>query len=218
MSVEVELRGVRVRYGLLEALHGVDLACPAGAVTVLVGRNGAGRTTALRAMAGLVRPTAGQVRWRGRDVGGLDAYRRAREGIAFVPAERAVFGTLTVAENLRLGADGGPARPAFPELTALLGRRAGELSGGQQQLVALGRALASGPGLLLLDEPGRGLAPAVVTRLHGMLRELAEQGRTVVLAEQTVPRTLGRAGFVHVLRRGRVAVSGELGELRDWEG
>jgi len=212
VGVEVELRGVRVRYGLLEALHGVDLACPAGRVTVLVGRNGAGRTTALGAIAGVLRPTAGRVLWAGRDVTGLDAHRRAREGLALVPAERGVFGSLTVAENLRL-AGGGSLEPYFPELLPLLGRRAGSLSGGQQQMVALGRALLAGPRLLLLDEPGRGLAPAVVARLHGFLLAEAAEGRTVVVAEQSLPHTLGRAAVVHVLRRGRVVFSGEPGEL-----
>ncbi|WP_354643361.1 ABC transporter ATP-binding protein [Kitasatospora camelliae] len=220
MSVAAELRGVRVRYGLLEALHGVDLACPAGAVTVLLGRNGSGRSTALRTLAGTVRPTAGQVLWDGRDVAGLDAYRRARQGLALVPAERGVFGSLTVAENLALseaagtGGDRRGIEAYFPELTGMLDRRAGTLSGGQQQMVAIGRALLAGPRLLLLDEPGRGLAPAVVARLHRRLFEHAAEGRTVVLAEQTLPRTLAAATVVHVLHRGRLAFTGEPTELR----
>ncbi|GAA2825283.1 ABC transporter ATP-binding protein [Kitasatospora paracochleata] len=213
VSAEVELRGVRVRYGLLEALHGVDLACPAGRVTVLLGRNGSGRTTVLRTVAGVVRPSAGQVLWQGRETAGLDAYRRARAGLALVPAERGVFGSLTVAENLGLS-EPGTVEPSFPELLPLLTRRAGTLSGGQQQMVALARALLARPRLLLLDEPGRGLAPAVVARLHELLFRVAAEGRTVVLAEQGLPPTLEAAAVVHVLRRGRIAFSGEPSELR----
>ncbi|OKI12509.1 ATP-binding cassette domain-containing protein [Streptomyces sp. CB03911] len=212
MAVAVELRGVRVRYGLLEALHGVDLACPAGRVTVLLGRNGSGRTTVLRALAGDVPVTAGQVLWEGRDVTALDVHRRAAAGLVHVPAERGVFGSLTVAQNLALSGDA-PVGRYFPELDGLLHRRAGTLSGGQQQMVAVGRALAARPRVLLLDEPGRGLAPAVAARLHGLLFELAAAGRTVVLAEQAPLPSLQRAAVVHVLRRGRVAFSGEPGEL-----
>ncbi|MCX5208076.1 ATP-binding cassette domain-containing protein [Kitasatospora sp. NBC_00240] len=212
MAVAVELRGVRVRYGLLEALHGVDLACPAGRVTVLLGRNGSGRTTVLRALAGDVPVSAGQVLWEGRDVTELDAHRRAGAGLAYVPAGRGVFGSLTVAQNLALSGDGRVDR-YFPELAGLLHRRAGTLSGGEQQMVAVGRALAAGPRVLLLDEPGRGLAPAVVARLHGALFELAAAGPAVVLAEQAPLPSLRRAAVVHVLRRGRVAFSGEPSEL-----
>ncbi|MFF7456913.1 ABC transporter ATP-binding protein [Kitasatospora sp. NPDC008115] len=222
MPVEVALRGVRVRYGPLEALHGVDLAVPSGRVTVLLGRNGSGRTSALHALAGLVRPTAGRVVWRGRDVTALGVHQRVRLGLALVPAERAVFPSLTVAEHLALGADrrrGGPTGEAlelFPELTALLPRRAGTLSGGQQQLVAVARALSASPTLLLLDEPDRGLAPAVAARLHSHLLSsaAAATGRTVVVTAQTLPSTLTAAAAVHVLHRGEVSFSGEPGEPR----
>ncbi|MEY9892026.1 branched-chain amino acid transport system ATP-binding protein [Catenulispora sp. MAP5-51] len=214
MTVEAELRGARVRYGPLEALHGVDLAFPAGYVSVLIGRNGAGRTTALRALAGAVPLSSGRCLWQGRDVSTLPAYRRAREGMAFVPSEHAVFGSLTVAENLGSAArTDAEVAQTFPELPPLFDRRAETLSGGQQQLVALCRALLRRPRLLVLDEPDRGLAPAVVARLHRRLLEIAAEGRTVVLAAQTLPATLGAAGVVHVLHRGRVAFSGEPGEL-----
>ncbi|GAA2156493.1 hypothetical protein GCM10009760_57520 [Kitasatospora kazusensis] len=215
MTVEAELRGVRVRYGPVEALHGVDLAFPAGRITLLLGRNGSGRTSALHALAGVVPTSAGRVLWRGSEVGGLDAYRRARQGLALVPAERAVFGSLTVAENLRLATPGGDAEAVgefFPELLALLGRPAGTLSGGQQQLVAVARALLVRPRLLLLDEPDRGLAPAVAARLHGMLLDSVRAGRTVVLAAQSLPRLPAGDCLVYRLHRGRVVFAGEPGE------
>lgn len=215
MTVEAELRAARVRYGPLEALHGVDLAFPSGRVSVLMGRNGAGRTTALRALAGAVPLSAGRCLWQGRDVTRLAAYRRARLGLAFVPAERAVFGSLTVAENLGPGARTEPdVEQTFPELLPLFDRRAETLSGGQLQLVAVCRALLRKPRLLVLDEPDLGLAPTVVERLHRRLLEIAAEGRTVVVAAQTLPATLTAPGVVvHVLHRGRVAFSGEPGEL-----
>ncbi|GJF27392.1 ABC transporter ATP-binding protein [Kitasatospora sp. NE20-6] len=212
MTVEAELRAVRVRYGLVEALHGVDLAFPAGRVTVLLGRNGAGRSTVLRTLAGAVRPVSGAVLWGGREVTALPAHLRARAGLALVPAERAVFGALTVAEHL--GAGAGEATGVFPELLPLLRRRAGTLSGGEQQMTALGRALAARPRLLLLDEPDRGLAPAVAARLHGRLLAAAALGRTVVVAAPALPAGLTGAAVVHVLHRGRVVFIGEPGELR----
>ncbi|GAB7188075.1 ATP-binding cassette domain-containing protein [Kitasatospora sp. Ki12] len=213
MPVEAALRSARVRYGPLEALHGVDLAFPSAAVTVLLGRNGAGRTSALHALAGVVPLSGGQALWRGRDLGGLSVHQRVRRGLALVPAERGVFGSLTVAENLGLGGPGhDEVIELFPELAPLLPRRAGTLSGGQQQLVAVGRALAACPALLLLDEPERGLAPAVAARLHAHLLAAATDGRTVVLAAQSLPRTLAGAAVVHVLHRGEVAFSGEPGE------
>ncbi|MEV0532567.1 ATP-binding cassette domain-containing protein [Kitasatospora sp. NPDC050463] len=216
MTVEAALEQARVRYGPLEALHGVDLVFPAGAVTVLLGRNGSGRTSVLHALAGVVRLAAGRVVWRGRDVTGLGVHRRVRLGLTLVPAERAVFASLTVAEHLGLG--GAPAAEAlalFPELTALLPRPAGTLSGGQQQLVAVARALTARPGLLLLDEPDRGLAPAVTARLHAhLLATAATEGRAVVLTAQSLPRSLTGAAVVHVLHRGEVGFSGEPSELR----
>ncbi|AUY54089.1 ATP-binding cassette domain-containing protein [Streptomyces sp. CB01881] len=219
MSVEAALRSARVRYGPLEALHGVDLAFPAGAVTVLLGRNGSGRTSALHALAGVVRLAAGRVLWQGRDVTALDAHRRVRLGLALVPAERAVFASLTVAEHLGLGGSApsgaDEALALLPELSALLPRPAGTLSGGQRQLVAVARALTARPRLLLLDEPDRGLAPAVTARLHAhLLGTAAAGGRTVVLTAQSLPRSLAGAAVVHVLHRGEVSFSGEPSELR----
>jgi branched-chain amino acid transport system ATP-binding protein len=213
VSVEAELAGVRAGYGPLEALHGVDLRIPAGRCTVLLGRNGAGRTTALRVLAGTLRPTAGRVRWRGRDVTALGAWHRARLGFCAVSDEQAVFPSLTVAQHLRVSGSGGAeALELFPELRRLLPRRAGTLSGGEQRMVALCRALAGPARLLLLDELGRGLAEDVVARVHRALAAAVASGRTVVLAEQDLPPALG--DVVYVLHRGAVAFAGEADELR----
>ncbi|MEU5217944.1 ATP-binding cassette domain-containing protein [Streptomyces sp. NPDC020807] len=209
MTVEIALRAARVRYGPLEALHGLDLPVPAATVTVLLGRNGAGRTTALRALAGTVRLSAGRVVWRGADVTGLRADERARRGLCFVPDRRAVYEGLTVAENLALTAPEG-APPPYPELVPLLSRPAGTLSGGERRMLALSRALLARARVVLVDEPSLGLAPAVAARTYGLLAALAgDAGAAVVLAERRVPPGLPRGTVVHELRRGSLAASGE---------
>ncbi|MFB7590533.1 ATP-binding cassette domain-containing protein [Streptomyces sp. NPDC056169] len=217
MSVEIELRAARVRYGPLEALHGLDLPVPAGTVTVLLGRNGAGRTTALRALAGTVRLSSGRVLWRGADVTRLPPHERARRGLCFVPDLRAVYEGLTVAENLALTAPDAPAPDApapYPELVPLLSRAAGTLSGGERRMLALSRALLRPARVVLVDEPSLGLAPPVAARTYGLLAALAvERGAAVVLAEQRVPEGLPRGSLVHELRRGSRASSGEPSEF-----
>ncbi|WP_405596302.1 ATP-binding cassette domain-containing protein [Streptomyces sp. NBC_01410] len=216
MTVEIELRAARVRYGPLEALHGVDLSVPAAALTVLIGRNGSGRTTALRALAGTVPLSAGRVVWRGTDVSGLHAHERARRGLCFVPDLRAVYDTLTVAENLELAApDGDFARAVdgYPALRPLLARGAGTLSGGEQRMLAVSRALLMPARVVLLDEPAQGMSPPVAARTYELLRAL---DAAVVVAEQRLPpgiRDGGRPVLVHELRRGTVAFSGEPAEL-----
>ncbi|MEU0400582.1 ATP-binding cassette domain-containing protein [Streptomyces sp. NPDC006197] len=218
MSVEIALRAARVRYGPLEALHGLDLPVPAGTVTVLLGRNGAGRTTALRALAGTVGLAAGRVEWRGADVTRLSAHERARRGLCFVPDLRAVYAGLTVAENLALaapGADAPDATAPYPELVPLLPRTAGTLSGGERRMLAVSRALLARARVVLVDEPSLGMAPPVAARTYRMLGELAvERGAAVVLAEQRVPDGLPRGSLVHELRRGSRASSGEPAEYR----
>ncbi|MEY9943546.1 ATP-binding cassette domain-containing protein [Kitasatospora sp. GAS1066B] len=213
-GLAAELHGVRVRYGRVERLHGVDVRCPNGRVGFLVGRNGSGRSTVLATLAGLAHPYQGRVTVAGRDVTTLAAHRRAALGVVLVPDRRAVFSTLTVAETL--GLSGPPERAAarFPELTALFGRLCTDLSGGQQQLVALARALLAEPALLLLDEPERGLAPAVVARLRRLLTDRALAGRAVLLTARTLPAWAPDDALVHVLERGRLVWLGEAGELR----
>ncbi|MFI8767343.1 ATP-binding cassette domain-containing protein [Streptomyces sp. NPDC053792] len=216
MSVEMALRAARVRYGPLEALHGLDLPLPGGTVTVLLGRNGAGRTTALRALAGTVGLSAGRVEWRGADVTRMSAHGRARHGLCFVPDLRAVYAGLTVAENLALAAPGVPVPDAtapYPELVPLLSRTAGTLSGGERRMLALSRAFLARARVVLVDEPSLGMAPPVAARTYRMLAALAvERGAAVVLAEQRVPDGLPPGSLVHELRRGSRASSGEPAE------
>lgn len=213
MSVEIALRGAHVRYGPLEALHGLDLPLPAGTVTVLLGRNGAGRSSALRALAGTVPLAAGRVEWRGADVTRLPAHERARRGLCFVPDLRAVYATLTVAENLDLAAPGrrDEALAAYPELARLLAHRAGTLSGGERRMLALTRAVLSDARVVLVDEPALGLSKAVADRTYGMLAALARPGgAAVVLAEQRVPHGLPPGSVAYELRRGSLASGGEI--------
>ncbi|MFE4700325.1 ATP-binding cassette domain-containing protein [Streptomyces sp. NPDC056738] len=210
----IALRDARVRYGPLEALHGVSLMAPGPGLTVLLGRNGSGRTTALRALAGSVPLASGAVVWDGADVTRLPAFERARRGLCLVPDRRAVFASLTVRENLELGAAGLPvALEAYPELAPLLPRRAGTLSGGEQRMLALTRALSPHARVVLVDEPAQGMSPAVAARTYALLGAL---DACVVIAEQRLPPGLrerpGRTTYVHELRRGAVVFSGEAAE------
>lgn len=208
------LRHARVRYGPLEALHGVTLTAPAPGLTVLLGRNGSGRSTALRALAGIVPLAAGTVVWDGADITRLPAYERARRGLCLVPERQAVFGSLTVRENFALtpGAHDA-ALAAYPQLEPLLPRRAGTLSGGEQRMLALARALSGRARAVLADEPTQGMAPAVATRTYELLASL---DACVILAEQRLPPALParRTVVVYELRRGAVVFSGEAAELR----
>ncbi|MEV0207687.1 ATP-binding cassette domain-containing protein [Streptomyces sp. NPDC050788] len=209
----ISLRHARVRYGPLEALHGVTLAAPGPGLTVLLGRNGSGRTTALRAMAGTVPLSGGAVVWDGADVSRMPAYERARRGLCLVPERQAVFGSLTVRENLDLTArEHDVALDAYPQLVPLLGRHAGTLSGGEQRMLALARALLARARVVLVDEPAQGMSPAVAARTYALLAGL---DACVVVAEQRLPPGLqGRPGvLVYELRRGAVVFSGEAAEL-----
>ncbi|WP_314415335.1 ATP-binding cassette domain-containing protein [Streptomyces kroppenstedtii] len=209
----ISLCHARVRHGPLEALHGVTLHAPAPGVTVLLGRNGSGRTTALGALAGTLPLTHGSVVWDGADVTRLPAYERARRGLCLVPDRRAVFASLTVRENLELAAAGRPfssALDVYPPLGALLPRRAGTLSGGEQRMLALSRALLARARVVLVDEPAQGMSPAVAARTYELLRGL---DACVVVAEQRLPPGLcAGTTIVYELRRGEVVFSGEATE------
>jgi len=209
----ISLRHARVRYGPLEALHGITLAAPSPALTVLLGRNGSGRTTALRALAGTVPLSGGAVVWDGTDVTRMPAYERARHGLCLVPERQAVFGSLTVHENLELtAADHDFALTAYPQLRPLLARRAGTLSGGEQRMLALSRALLARARVVLVDEPAQGMSPTVAARTYDLLSAL---DACVVVAEQRLPPGLRDRPdvLVHELRRGTVVFSGQAGEL-----
>ncbi|MFH8290766.1 ATP-binding cassette domain-containing protein [Streptomyces sp. NPDC018059] len=217
----IELRDARVHYGPLEALHGITLAAPTAALTVLLGRNGSGRTTALRALAGTLPLSSGAVLHDGRDITRSPAHERAARGLCFVPDRRAVFSSLTVAQNLELSrADGGfgHALTAYPELRPLLARRAGTLSGGEQRMLALSRVLLARASVILVDEPTQGMSPPVAARSHALLAGLAGPDTCVVVAEQRLPpdwreRASRTAVLVHELRRGAVVRSGEAAEF-----
>jgi branched-chain amino acid transport system ATP-binding protein len=222
MTGSLSLVGVRAGYGSVEVLHGVDLSFPAGTVVALVGHNGSGCSTILRCAAGVVRPRSGRIVWDGADITGWTGYRRTTAGMVFVADEHNVFNTLTVAENLELF--GRPqsldtsvdaACSVFPELRDLLDHRAGTLSGGERQMLALARALARPARLLLLDDVSRGLSAAVATRFFAALRERSTAATTTVIAEQFIDTALGIADIVYAIRRGRVAFAGEPGELSE---
>ena len=206
------LRHARVRYGPLEALHGVSLTAPGPGLTVLLGRNGSGRTTVLRALAGAVPLSGGAVVWDGVDVTRVPAYERARRGLCLVPERQAVFGSLTVRENLELtAADPAPALDAYPQLKPLLSRRAGTLSGGEQRMLALSRALLARARVVLVDEPAQGMSPAVAAHTYGLLSTL---DACVIVAEQRLPPVLhDHRALVYELRRGAVVFGGEATEL-----
>lgn len=216
MPPTLTLHDIRVRYGPVEALHGVDIAFPARAVTALLGRNGAGRSTLLRTIAGLLTPSSGRIEWDGRDITRRTAAERARDGLALIPDGHGVFAGLPVRDNLQVFAGAAPVDPAldaFPILRKRLGQRAGTLSGGEQQMLAVSRALLRPSRVLLLDELSQGLAPRVVAQLYEVVTELAAGDRAVVLVEQYAGEALRRADVAYVLRRGRVAFAGEPEEL-----
>src|SRR4051812_14006743 len=213
-EVVVAARGLTAGYGGTPAVHGIDLVAGGGGVVALLGANGAGKTTTLLAFAGEVAPTAGTVEIHG-DGRRRRLHQRARQGLGFLTEERCVFMQLTGWQNLKLGR-GRPegALAFFPELEEHLDKKVGLLSGGQQQMLALGRVLAAEPRVLLADELSLGLAPMVVERLLAAVRAAADAGVAVILVEQHVRQALAIADRVHVLRRGRVVLSGDAEELR----
>jgi branched-chain amino acid transport system ATP-binding protein len=224
----LELQDVEARYGQVQALHGVSLTVEEGEVVALLGANGAGKTTTLRAVSGTVRKS-GRVLYAGRDVSRRTPERLARLGVAHVPEGRGILAELTVWENLRLGAyvrrdrtvkdDLERVSELFPWLRERRGQQAGTLSGGEQQMLALARALVARPRLLMLDEPSLGLAPLVVQELFRVVRTLnEEEGLTVLVVEQNASIALDASQRAYVLEVGRVAVEGSSDELRRHEG
>jgi branched-chain amino acid transport system ATP-binding protein len=223
VSALLELEDVRTAYGLSRVLFGISLHVNEGECVCLLGRNGVGKTTTLRSVMGLTPPSAGQVRFKSRDITGWAPYRVARAGIGFVPEDRRVFAELSVWENLEV-AERAAARPGrftidgvfrlFPVLRELRNRQGGLLSGGEQQMLTIARTLMGNPDVLLLDEPSEGLAPLVVKALLAQIGELKIQGVTILLAEQGVEFSLALADRVYVLEKGAVRFTGAAATLK----
>ena len=219
----LEVDQVNTFYGTSQALFGLSLTVGRGETVALVGRNGAGKTTTLRTILGLNPPATGRVLWEGVDVTVAPVHQRARAGIAWVPEDRRIFPELTVEENLEIASLHGSGRgewtrqrvfSLFPELKMLGARPGGVLSGGQQQMLSIGRSLLLNPLLLLLDEPSEGLAPKVVADLAGQLAELVHSGVAVLMAEQNLQLVLQLSDRVLVLEKGSIQYSGTPNQVR----
>jgi branched-chain amino acid transport system ATP-binding protein len=214
----LSVEDVDAGYGRVRALRGVSLHANEGEIVAIIGANGAGKTTLLRTISGIVRATAGTVRFGGRDLTGLAPDAIVRLGVGHAPEGRRLFARMTVRENLELGAytrrdaevaaDIERAYETFPRLRERAGQRAGTLSGGEQQMLAIGRALMSRPRLLLLDEPSLGLSPGLVQTIFSVIREINARGTTVLLIEQNARQALGIASRGYVLETGAVALAG----------
>jgi len=220
----LDARGLEIGYGEGLVVHGVNLCVRAGQIVCLVGANGAGKTTILRGLAGLLRIRAGSVAFDGQNLTNRPAHVIARRRIALVPEGRQIFGRMSVAENLAAGAyltrerariDSRRERvlARFPRLKERLGQSAGLLSGGEQQMLAIGRALMADPKLLLLDEPSMGLAPLFVEEIFSIIKALKDEGRAILLIEQNAHAALELADYAYVLETGRIALQGSGAEM-----
>jgi branched-chain amino acid transport system ATP-binding protein len=219
----LEVRNLRIAYGGIVAVKGVDLDVGPGELVCLIGANGAGKTTTLKALAGLIRGAEGQIRLEGEDVAGLSSHELVRRGLALVPEGRGIFGRLTVRENLQMGAyhrsdpevghDLERVHALMPRLAERGGQTGGTLSGGEQQMLAIGRALMSRPKLLLLDEPSMGLAPGMIQKVFEIVLKAAEEGVTILLVEQNAKAALELARRAYVMESGRITLSGDAREL-----
>jgi branched-chain amino acid transport system ATP-binding protein len=224
--VALEVSNLHASYGPIRALHGISLRVPEGSVVALLGANGAGKSTTLRVISGMMRPVSGSVQFRGEEISGRSASSLVRRGIVHVPEGRQIFGELTVEENLRIGAFTRPWRndtrrdmadvfDHFPVLAERRKQRAATLSGGEQQMLAIARALMANPQLLLLDEPSLGLAPMIVEEIYRIIRALnQDRGMTTLLVEQNAAVALDVAHYAYVLEVGRIAVAGTPDDLR----
>ena len=220
----LEVHDLKVSYGGIHALKGIDLHIGAGELVALIGSNGAGKTTTLKALAGLLHCTAGKLHYEGSSLHHLPSHLRVSAGLALVPEGRGIFARLTVAENLQMGAyirnddkqisvDLERMYTLFPRLAERRTQLAGTLSGGEQQLVAMARALMSRPKLLMLDEPSMGLAPMMVAKIFETIKEISAQGVSILLVEQNARLALEAAKRGYVLESGTITLSGEAGEL-----
>ncbi|HEX2686867.1 MAG TPA: ABC transporter ATP-binding protein [Kofleriaceae bacterium] len=220
----LEVKDLDVHYGGIHALKGVSFTVEEGTIVTLIGANGAGKTTALRAISGMIKPSRGSVRFLGKPITGLAAHAIVARGLAHVPEGRGIFANLTVEDNLQLGAylrkdpvavakDRARALELFPRIRERLDQNAGTLSGGEQQMLAIARALLTRPKLLLLDEPSLGLAPQMVQLIFQIVRTIVAEGTTILLVEQNAHMALGIAASAHVLEVGTLVTSGPAAEL-----
>ena len=220
----LEVKDLKVSFGGIEALKGISFKVDEGAIVTLIGANGAGKSTTLRAISGLVSPSGGSISYAGKSITGMDTQKIVERGIALVPEGRRVFPNLTVLENLRIGAymrtdkagidsDIEHVYHLFPRLKERHWQLAGTLSGGEQQMLAVGRGLMSKPKILMMDEPSLGLAPMVVRDIFSIIRTLNKEGITILLIEQNANAALRAADFGYVLETGRISLSGTGAEL-----
>ncbi|RZL33820.1 MAG: ABC transporter ATP-binding protein [Rubrivivax sp.] len=223
------IKNLSAGYGKVQVLHGISLEVPKGQVVTLIGSNGAGKTTTMRAVSGMIAPTGGEIMLNGKRIDGLESYHIARQGLAHSPEGRRVFATMTVTDNLRLGAfprytgarpkgnveaDLDKAMELFPRLKERRLQLAGTLSGGEQQMLAMARATMLNPEVVLLDEPSMGLAPILVDEVFRIIERLKASGVTMLLVEQFAAAALKVADYGYVLENGRIAVHGPADKLR----
>jgi branched-chain amino acid transport system ATP-binding protein len=224
----LKINDINVYYGAIHALKGISLEVPEGEIVTLIGANGAGKSTTLRTISGLLRPKTGQITFEGKNIAGIAAQEIVRMGVCQVPEGRRIFANMTVLENLELGAyirtdskgiadDLKAVFKRFPRLLERKSQVAGTLSGGEQQMLAIGRALMSRPRLLLMDEPSMGLAPLLVKEIFAIIKEINAGGTTILLVEQNAHMALSIAQKAYVLETGRITLSGTAKELSESE-
>jgi len=224
------IENLQAGYGKVQVLHGISIQVPKGKIVTLIGSNGAGKTTTMRAISGMIKPTSGKVSLAGQDITGLDSHQIAKRGLAHSPEGRRVFPTLSVLDNIRLGAfvrytnarpkgdvesDLQKALEMFPRLKERTHQLAGTLSGGEQQMLAMARAVMLNPEVFLLDEPSMGLAPILVEEVFNIISRLKAQGVTMLLVEQFAAAALKVADYGYVLENGRISVHGPADKLKD---
>jgi len=228
----LEVEGLHAHYAKSHILHGVSFTVDAGEIVCLLGRNGVGKSTTLKSLMGLIKPSAGSVSFKGRDITGLPAHRVARLGLGYVPEERRIFPTITVKENLLMGIKIGQRAVTrangngwtlervyefFPRLREREAQRAGTLSGGEQQMLTTARTLMGNPELLLVDEPTEGLAPMIVVQVERILTEIHRGGTPILLVEQSMETALALAHRVYVMSKGQIVFTGSVAELKSNE-
>ena len=224
MAVMLNIKDINVYYGAIHAIKGISLTVNEGEIVTLIGANGAGKSTTLRTISGLLKPKTGCIEFLGKNIAGIPAHQIVKEGISQVPEGRRIFAEMTVVENLELGAfvrndkaeiesDMQIVFSRFPRLEERREQLAGTLSGGEQQMLAMGRALMSRPKLLLLDEPSMGLAPLLIKEIFSIIQDINKTGTTVLLVEQNANMALSIANRAYVLETGRITISGNAQEL-----